>query len=103
MSSHLSLQEVVKLVEAEIKLQNVEVVSLARSHSLYSSDDWKTYYVNLKIFNGDTSIKIMPLLEMKMVHDIYRFRDDEKNVYSFLLTNGKVSNIQKLLLSAQDY
>ena len=102
MSSHLSLQEVVKLVEAEIKLQNVEVVSLARSHSLYSSDDWKTYYVNLKIFNGDTSIKIMPLLEMEKSSDIYRFRDDE-NVYSFLLTNGKVSDIQQLLLSAQDY
>ena len=102
MSSHLSLQEVVKLVEAEIKLQNVEVVDLARSHSLHSHD-WKIYVDNLKIFNQDTSIKIMPLLEMKMVHDIYRFRDDEKNVYSFLLTNGKVSNIQKLLLSAQDY
>ena len=102
MSSHLSLQEVVKLVEAEIKLQNVEVVSLARSHSLYSSDDWKTYYVNLKIFNGDTSIKIMPLLEMEKSSDIYRFRDDE-NVYSFLLTNGKVSDIQQLLLSAQYY
>ena len=101
MSSHLSLQEVVKLVEAEIKLQNVEVVSLARSHSLYSSDDWKTYYVNLKIFNGDKSIKIMPLVEMEKSSDIYRFRDDE-NVYSFLLTNGKVSDIQKLLPSAQN-
>ena len=89
-------------MEAEIKLQNVEVVSLARSHSLYSSDDWKTYYVNLKIFNGDTSIKIMPLLEMEKSSDIYRFRDDEK-VYSFLLTNGKVSDIQQLLLSAQYY
>lgn len=101
MSSHLSLQEVVKLVE-EINLQNVEVVGLARSHSLHSPD-WKIYLDNLKIFNEDTSIKIMPLLEMKMVHDIYRFRDNKKNVYSFFLTNGKVSNIQKLLPSAQDY
>ena len=101
MSSHLSLQEVVKLVEAEIKLQNVEVVSLARDDSK-QSHDWKTYNDNLKIFNGDTSIKIMPLLEMEKSSDIYRFRDDE-NVYSFLLTNGKVSDIQQLLLSAQYY
>ena len=101
MSSHLSLQEVVKLVE-EINLKNVEVVSLARSHSL-QSHDWKTYYDNLEIFNGDTSIKIMPLVEMEKFRDIYRFRDNEKNVYSFFLTNGKVSDIQKLLPSAQDY
>ena len=102
MSSHLSLQEVVKLVEAEIKLQNVEVVSLARDDSK-QSHDWKTYNDNLKIFNGDTSIKIMPLVEMEKFRDIYRFRDDKKNVYSFFLTNGKVSDIQKLLPSDQDY